>query len=159
MSAYRISLLSIDKIRPTEEANLDHIDFLLQEATKPRNPYTLEAGDGPEFRQAIGKLMEIIARTTSPNKSAMIDRRWLAALAASAVLAPLLRGRNAAAQTPSTQGWPGRVVKLVVPFTPGGGIDSIGRILGARLSEMYSRPPWAPCSKSCRRYSPTVMRR
>jgi len=30
-------------------------------------------------------------------------------------------------------------VKLVVPFTPGGGIDGIGRILGARLSEMWGQ--------------------
>src|SRR5919198_2819743 len=72
-------------------------------------------------------------------KSAMIDRRRLAALAVSAALAPLLRGRNAGAQTASAQGWPSRVVKLVVPFTPGGGIDSIGRILGARLSEIWGQ--------------------
>jgi tripartite-type tricarboxylate transporter receptor subunit TctC len=55
------------------------------------------------------------------------------------VLAPLLGGRNSAAQTTSAQGWPSRIVKLVVPFTPGGGIDSIGRILGARLSEMWGQ--------------------
>src|SRR5262245_24739676 len=35
--------------------------------------------------------------------------------------------------------WPNRIVKLVVPFTPGGGIDAIGRILGARLSEMWGQ--------------------
>jgi tripartite-type tricarboxylate transporter receptor subunit TctC len=69
----------------------------------------------------------------------MIDRRRLAALAASSVLAPLLGGRTAAAQTASAQGWPSRVVKLVVPFTPGGGIDSIGRILGARLTEIWGQ--------------------
>jgi tripartite-type tricarboxylate transporter receptor subunit TctC len=69
----------------------------------------------------------------------MIDRRRLAALAVSAALAPLLRGRNAGAQTASAQGWPSRVVKLVVPFTPGGGIDSIGRILGARLAEIWGQ--------------------
>src|SRR6266481_2934019 len=48
-------------------------------------------------------------------------------------------GRWAAAQAPSPSGWPSRVVKLVVPFTPGGGIDGIGRILGARLSEMWGQ--------------------
>jgi tripartite-type tricarboxylate transporter receptor subunit TctC len=69
----------------------------------------------------------------------MIDRRRLAALAASSVLAPLLGGRTAAAQAASVQGWPSRVVKLVVPFTPGGGIDSIGRILGARLTEIWGQ--------------------
>src|SRR5258708_32283298 len=35
--------------------------------------------------------------------------------------------------------WPNRVVKLVVPFTPGGGIDAVGRIIGARLSEMWGQ--------------------
>src|SRR5215470_13205963 len=37
------------------------------------------------------------------------------------------------------QAWPNRIVKLVVPFTPGGGIDAIGRIVGARLSEMWGQ--------------------
>ena len=30
-------------------------------------------------------------------------------------------------------------MRLVVPFTPGGGIDAIGRIIGARLSEMWGQ--------------------
>src|SRR5262249_17504706 len=64
----------------------------------------------------------------------MIDRRRLLALAAAAPVLAL--GRTTAAQAPSLPGWPNRFVKLVVPFTPGGGIDGIGRILGARLSEM-----------------------
>ena len=69
----------------------------------------------------------------------MIDRRRLAAVASAAVLAPVLGGRTAAAQAASVQGWPSRVIKLVVPFTPGGGIDSIGRILGARLTEIWGQ--------------------
>jgi tripartite-type tricarboxylate transporter receptor subunit TctC len=69
----------------------------------------------------------------------MIDRRRLVALAAASALAPALGGRTAAAQAPSPQGWPSRFVKLVVPFTPGGGIDGIGRIVGARLSEMWGQ--------------------
>ena len=38
-----------------------------------------------------------------------------------------------------TQIWPSRFVRLVVPFTSGGGIDTIGRIVGARLSEMWGQ--------------------
>src|SRR5919198_101000 len=72
-------------------------------------------------------------------KSAMIDRRRLAAVASAAVLAPVLGARAASAEAATAQGWPSRVVKLVVPFTPGGGIDSIGRILGARLAEMWGQ--------------------
>ena len=66
----------------------------------------------------------------------MIDRRRLLALAAAAPVLAL--GRTTGAQAPSL-GWPNRFVKLVVPFTPGGGIDGIGRILGARLAEMWGQ--------------------
>jgi len=66
----------------------------------------------------------------------MLDRRRLLALAATAPVLAL--GRIAAAQAPPL-GWPNRFVKLVVPFTPGGGIDGIGRILGARLAEMWGQ--------------------
>jgi tripartite-type tricarboxylate transporter receptor subunit TctC len=68
--------------------------------------------------------------------TAVVDRRRLLALAAAAPVLAL--GRTTAAQAPSL-GWPDRFVKLVVPFTPGGGIDAIGRILGARLSEMWGQ--------------------
>jgi tripartite-type tricarboxylate transporter receptor subunit TctC len=75
----------------------------------------------------------------SQGKTAVVDRRRLVELAVASALASALGGRTAAAQAPSVQGWPSRFVKLVVPFTPGGGIDGIGRILGARLSEMWGQ--------------------
>lgn len=73
----------------------------------------------------------------SPATTIVIDRRRLLPLIAAAPV--LAFGRTAVAQAPSLSGWPSRVVKLVVPFTPGGGIDGIGRILGARLSEMWGQ--------------------
>jgi len=73
----------------------------------------------------------------SPATTIVIDRRRLLPLIAAAPV--LAFGRTAAAQAPLPPGWPSRVVKLVVPFTPGGGIDGIGRILGARLSEMWGQ--------------------
>jgi tripartite-type tricarboxylate transporter receptor subunit TctC len=61
----------------------------------------------------------------------MISRRELIALsAASALAAP-----RAYAQQP----WPNRFVRLVVPFPAGGGADSIARIVGQRLSEMWGQ--------------------
>ena len=69
----------------------------------------------------------------------MITRRKLIQASAASALAPVLVGRTASAQTSSPQGWPVRFVKLVVPFTPGGGIDGVGRIVGARLSEMWGQ--------------------
>src|SRR5215831_13766613 len=76
-------------------------------------------------------------RVRSHATPTVIDRRRLLPLIAAAPV--LAFGRSAAAQAPSPSGWPSRVVKLVVPFTPGGGIDAIGRILGARLSEMWGQ--------------------
>jgi tripartite-type tricarboxylate transporter receptor subunit TctC len=69
----------------------------------------------------------------------MITRRRLVQMSAASTLASALEGRGAAAQATSPQAWPTRFVKLVVPFTPGGGIDGIGRIVGARLSEMWGQ--------------------
>src|ERR1043166_4324211 len=64
----------------------------------------------------------------------MITRRRVIGASAAWVLAPSLVDGPAFAQA-----WPTRFVRLVVPFTPGGGIDSIGRIVGARLSEMWGQ--------------------
>ena len=63
----------------------------------------------------------------------MLTRRRFAGLAAASALAPAVGGR-AWAQT-----YPNRNVRLVVPFTPGGGIDAIGRIVGGRLSEIWGQ--------------------
>jgi tripartite-type tricarboxylate transporter receptor subunit TctC len=69
----------------------------------------------------------------------MITRRKLIQMSAACALVPAAGGRSALAQSPPAQGWPARFVRLVVPFTPGGGIDGIGRIVGARLSEMWGQ--------------------
>jgi tripartite-type tricarboxylate transporter receptor subunit TctC len=69
----------------------------------------------------------------------MIDRRRLIALAAPAVLAPVLGAGNAAAQTSSVEGWPTRFVRLIVPFPPGGGTDAIARVVAGKLSDMWGQ--------------------
>ena len=69
----------------------------------------------------------------------MINRRHLIQKSAAFALAPAFGSHTVSAQAPTSQAWPTRFVKLVVPFTPGGGIDGIGRILAARLSEMWGQ--------------------
>lgn len=69
----------------------------------------------------------------------MINRRHVIQKSAAFALAPAFGSHTVCAQAPSSQAWPTRFVKLVVPFTPGGGIDGIGRILAARLSEMWGQ--------------------
>ena len=63
----------------------------------------------------------------------MLTRRTLLAGSAAGALMPPL-GRPALAQN-----WPNRFVRLVIPFPPGGGNDAVGRILSARLSEMWGQ--------------------
>jgi tripartite-type tricarboxylate transporter receptor subunit TctC len=66
----------------------------------------------------------------------MITRRRL--IAGSAALATGLLTRSASAET-RADSWPQRPVRLIVPFPPGGGTDAVGRILSARLSEIWGQ--------------------
>jgi tripartite-type tricarboxylate transporter receptor subunit TctC len=61
----------------------------------------------------------------------MITRRRLIAASAGAVLAPRLAHAQAS--------WPSRHVRLIVPFPPGGGTDAVGRIISARLAEIWGQ--------------------
>ena len=45
----------------------------------------------------------------------------------------------AAAPVRAQQDFPNRPMTMVVPFTPGGGIDTIGRVVGAKLPEMWGQ--------------------
>src|SRR5262249_42032323 len=68
----------------------------------------------------------------------MITRRRVAGLIAACALAPTPLARLALAQT-STQNWPSRYVRVIVPFAPGGATDVIARVIGNRLSEIWGQ--------------------
>ena len=38
------------------------------------------------------------------------------------------------------QSWPAKPVKLIVPFPPGGGADTLARVMAPKLSEMWGQP-------------------
>jgi tripartite-type tricarboxylate transporter receptor subunit TctC len=68
----------------------------------------------------------------------MISRRRLMQVSAASVLTPGLFGGSAPARA-QAQNWPNRHVRLIVPFPPGGGADTIARLIAARLSEMWGQ--------------------
>lgn len=45
-----------------------------------------------------------------------------------------------AAPASLAQGYPDRTVRVVIPFAPGGAVDSVGRIIAARLQEKFKQP-------------------
>jgi tripartite-type tricarboxylate transporter receptor subunit TctC len=59
-----------------------------------------------------------------------------------ATLATLTGASMAACVAPAhaQDGFPARPVRLVVPFSAGGNLDVLGRIIGQRLSEMWGQP-------------------
>jgi tripartite-type tricarboxylate transporter receptor subunit TctC len=54
--------------------------------------------------------------------------------AAAALLAASVAAANVHAQTPAP-GYPARPVRVVIPFAPGGGVDLVGRLVAAALSD------------------------
>src|SRR3984957_9146908 len=67
-----------------------------------------------------------------------LERRRLLQLGGAAVLSPFAPFATARADTGASD-WPSRIVKLEVGFPPGGGMDSAGRIIANRLSEMIGQ--------------------
>jgi tripartite-type tricarboxylate transporter receptor subunit TctC len=66
----------------------------------------------------------------------VLTRRRLLALSAGSALASSIAGRSGIAQAIN---WPNRVVRLVVPFTPGGPTDIIARIVAEQLSKIWTQ--------------------
>ena len=62
----------------------------------------------------------------------MLGRRRFVGLAAASALVPHLFGRSARAQA-----WPNRLVRVICPIAPGGGIDAVARLVAGRLSEVW----------------------
>jgi tripartite-type tricarboxylate transporter receptor subunit TctC len=68
---------------------------------------------------------------------AAIDRRRAAGMIGAAAVGSLLL-RPALAQA-QAQSWPNRMVRIICPIAPGGGIDAVTRLVAARLSEIWRK--------------------
>ncbi len=60
------------------------------------------------------------------------------ALACLVTSLPLAAQAQAQAQT-QTQAWPDKPVRLIIPFPPGGTLDTVGRMLAQRLGEQFGQ--------------------
>jgi tripartite-type tricarboxylate transporter receptor subunit TctC len=66
----------------------------------------------------------------------MMLRSWVKRVLVPVVGVLVLAFAGAAA----AQGWPGKPVRIVVPYPPGGGNDVIARLLAPKLSERWGQP-------------------
>jgi tripartite-type tricarboxylate transporter receptor subunit TctC len=64
--------------------------------------------------------------------------KWPIVTAMTGAVLAQLAAAPATAQTPATA-WPTRPITMVIPFAAGGAVDVMGRILGARLSEILGQ--------------------
>ena len=72
----------------------------------------------------------------------MLHRRQFVGIAAASALVPPLFTRSAPAQAVARDAvardaWPNRLVRIICPIAPGGGIDAVTRLVAARLSEIW----------------------
>ena len=63
--------------------------------------------------------------SAAPRPAHSVTRRGMSVLALGLAAGPAM----------SQEAWPARPVRLVIPFAPGGPIDTVGRMIGERLRE------------------------
>ena len=65
----------------------------------------------------------------------MISRRRLIKLSAASIAAPTIISSAAWSQ----RAWPNRPVRIVIPFPPGGGADTIARLVAIKMTEVLGQ--------------------
>ena len=65
----------------------------------------------------------------------MKQRSGSTGLTAACAAVVLMLGASALAQS-----YPTKPVRIVVPFAPGGAVDTVGRMVGQKLSEAWKQP-------------------
>lgn len=76
----------------------------------------------------------------TPRHTKAARRHWLHLTGRALTLAALAAAGLAGAGAATAQAWPARTVTIVVPFPPAGGADTLARILGTHLSQVWKQP-------------------
>src|SRR5262249_30474821 len=85
-------------------------------------------------------------------KDAM-TRRWIAVAMVLALVAGTAAAQertDASQGTGDRQSYPNRVVRIIVPFPPGGPTDILTRVLGQRMNEVWGQPDREPAGPQYR---------
>jgi tripartite-type tricarboxylate transporter receptor subunit TctC len=83
--------------------------------------------------------MNEIDSSVPQGRTIMITRRHLIQVSAVSAIAAGVPSPPALAEAASREVWPNRFVRLIVPFPPGGGTDAIGRVVAAKLSDLWGQ--------------------
>jgi len=67
----------------------------------------------------------------------MLTRRTLLKFSAASALAPGIAGTSR--RSAHAQAWPSRYVRLIVPYPAGGGADTIARLVGGKLADIWGQ--------------------
>ena len=94
----------------------------------------------PEFQLPTMPTHESVPRpcAAAARRKRGLNARFRAALWL--LSAALLPASAPAPAQPAAQDWPLRPVRMIATFSPGGGADLTGRIVGARLGELWKQP-------------------
>lgn len=78
----------------------------------------------------------------SSERTPLRSRRWLSSAAAALLaLASVQHAGDSRAQTTaSAENYPTRAVRVVVPFAPGGALDTVARLISQKLGERFGQP-------------------
>lgn len=68
-----------------------------------------------------------------------MSRKFLSALCNAGMCGAMMLGGLSAAPAAAADAWPGQPIRMVVPFAPGGAVDTLGRLVAKQLTDVLGQ--------------------